>query len=283
MLFSATLSESIDELKKKFSTTCGADDHQTSKMIVFDANPKDDQVPTLTQQYVFAPRQVHFCYLHHLLTVSFPNESVIVFMPTVELCQVANTMFEKLEEATVCLHSVQTQRVRLASLGKFRAQKARILFATDVAARGLDIPMVDVVINYGLPKESDDYIHRIGRTARAGREGTAVSLMGEMDVQRVLAIEERIEKKLEELPLVEDEVLRLLTKTSKAQQAAKLLLAEVGFDDEMEIFRRNKQERREAGIKARAERKNAKINARSSSKIVKDKTVVKKKKKKVNA
>ena len=266
MLFSATLSESIDELKVKFSTTCGADEAQTSDMVVFDANPADDQVPTLTQQYVFAPRQVHFCYLNHLLTVSFPTQSVIVFMPTVELCQVVNTMFEKLEEETVCLHSVQTQRVRLASLGKFRAQKARILFATDVAARGLDIPMVDVVINYGLPKESDDYIHRIGRTARAGREGTTVALMGNMDVPRVLAIEERIGKKLEELPLVEDEVLKLLTKTGKAQQAAKLLLAEVGFDDELEIFRRNKQGRRDTAIAARAERKKVKIaqNAKSS-------------------
>lgn len=153
MLFSATLSESIDELKKKFSTTCetseNSDEDKNSaeyinKMVVFDANPKDDQVPTLTQQYVFAPRQVHFCYLNYLLTETFKTETVIVFMPTVELTQIANTMFEKLEESSVCLHSVQTQRVRLASLGKFRGQKARILICTDVAARGLDIPMVDV-------------------------------------------------------------------------------------------------------------------------------------------
>lgn len=136
--------------------------------------------------------------------------------------------------------------------------------------------IVCIVINYGLPKDPDDYVHRIGRTARAGRQGTAVSLMGQMDVQRVLAIEKRVDKKLDELALVEDEVLKLLTKTSKAQQAAKLLLAEVGFDEELEIFRNKKKDKRDKAIAARAERKaNGKKKAMAKA-AVSDATVTNK-------
>ena len=92
---------------------------------------------------------------------------------------------------------LQTQRQRLASLGKFRASRAKILVATDVASRGLDIPMVAVVINLGLPYDANSYVHRAGRTARAGRPGKVVSLMSEFDVPRVEAIEKRIGKQLQ--------------------------------------------------------------------------------------
>lgn len=64
--------------------------------------------------------------------------------------------------------------------------------ATDVAARGLDIPEVSMVVNYDLPRAPDDYIHRVGRTARAGRKGDAVSFVGQRDVDLVLAIEQRV-------------------------------------------------------------------------------------------
>lgn len=81
---------------------------------------------------------------------------------------------------------------RTSNLARFRARAARILVATDVAARGLDIPDVGLVINYDLPRNPDDYIHRVGRTARAGRKGTSISLVGQRDVDLVHAIEARV-------------------------------------------------------------------------------------------
>lgn len=67
---------------------------------------------------------------------------------------------------SVCLHSVLSQKRRLAALGKFKSSLVRVLVSTDVASRGLDIPAVDLVVNYDLPRVPTDYVHRVGRTAR---------------------------------------------------------------------------------------------------------------------
>ena len=75
-----------------------------------------------------------------------------------------------------------------------------ILVATDVASRGLDIPAVDLVVNYDVPTNSKDYVHRVGRTARAGRSGRAVTLVTQYDVELFQKIEQLIGKKMEEYP-----------------------------------------------------------------------------------
>jgi ATP-dependent RNA helicase DDX49/DBP8 len=77
---------------------------------------------------------------------------------------------------------MMSQARRLASLGKFKSHVCRILVATDVASRGLDIPQLELVINLDLPKVTSDYIHRVGRTARAGKNGRSLSLVTEHDV-----------------------------------------------------------------------------------------------------
>jgi ATP-dependent RNA helicase DDX49/DBP8 len=84
----------------------------------------------------------------------------------------------------------QSQRTK--NLSDFRSSKARLLVATDVAARGLDIPNVALVINYDVPRNPDDYIHRVGRTARAGRGGTSITFVGQRDVELILAIEKHV-------------------------------------------------------------------------------------------
>ena len=85
-----------------------------------------------------------------------------------------------------------TQRERLTSLQLFRSCVVPVLVSTDVGARGLDIADVALVVNWDLPDEVEEYTHRVGRTARAGRSGMAVSFVCEHDEQRVLKIEERI-------------------------------------------------------------------------------------------
>eukprot|EP00747_Dinoflagellata_sp_TGD_P218810 gnl/TRDRNA2_/TRDRNA2_91015_c0_seq1.p1 gnl/TRDRNA2_/TRDRNA2_91015_c0~~gnl/TRDRNA2_/TRDRNA2_91015_c0_seq1.p1 ORF type:complete len:555 (+),score=122.26 gnl/TRDRNA2_/TRDRNA2_91015_c0_seq1:82-1746(+) len=227
LLFSATITRSIEKLRLDFG-------HASAKeLLLLDANPKDDTLENLEQQYIFVPKVVQFCYLHYLLKEDFHEQSCIVFTPTIDMCQLLTTMLEILGLSVTGLHSLQSQRQRQACLGKFRAGRCKVLVATDVASRGLDIPKVAVVLNVGLPRETDDYVHRAGRTARAGRPGLVVSLMTESDVARVKAIEERLGKQLEILPTSEDDVLKLLPRTTKARQRAEVLLAEIGFEDKV--------------------------------------------------
>lgn len=90
------------------------------------------------------------------------------------------------------------QKDRLEALHKFKADQVKILIATDVAARGLDIPLVQLVINHTIPNVPKEYVHRVGRTARAGRDGMAISLVTPHDLKLLQAIEETIGTKLTE-------------------------------------------------------------------------------------
>jgi ATP-dependent RNA helicase DDX47/RRP3 len=116
-----------------------------------------------------------------------------------------------------------TQEKRIAALNKFTSGERKVLIATDVAGRGLDIPSVDLVINYDIPVHTKDYVHRVGRTARASRAGRAISLVTQYDVESYQKIEQLIGKKLDKFPLVEEEVLLLLERVTEAQQHAMLV------------------------------------------------------------
>jgi ATP-dependent helicase YprA (DUF1998 family) len=86
---------------------------------------------------------------------------------------------------------------RLAALNGFKAGTHPMLIATDVASRGLDIPSVDLVVNFEIPRNSKDYIHRVGRTARAGRSGQSVTFVTQYDVELFQRIEDLIGKKMD--------------------------------------------------------------------------------------
>lgn len=96
------------------------------------------------------------------------------------------------------LHAMIKQKNRLAALSQFKSNHIKILIATDVAARGLDIPLVELVINHNVPNVPKEYIHRVGRTARAGKGGMAITLITPHDIKLLHAIEETIGTKLTE-------------------------------------------------------------------------------------
>jgi ATP-dependent RNA helicase DDX49/DBP8 len=143
-------------------------------------------------------------------------------------------MLRLLEHRVTSLHSGLPQPQRISNLARFRAGAARILVATDVAARGLDIPEVALVINYDVPRDPDDYIHRVGRTARAGRTGESVTIVGQRDVELILAIEERVGKNMveyeEEGVSIEGRVVRDGLKIVSEKKREAMLQIEEGRD-----------------------------------------------------
>ncbi|MEW6992463.1 DEAD/DEAH box helicase [Colwelliaceae bacterium 6441] len=119
-------------------------------------------------------------------------ESVLIFCKTK---YGADIIVKALEEASITaasLHSGKTQAVREDALQKFKESTLRVLVATDVAARGIDVDNISLVINYNLPEDPRNYIHRIGRTARAGKSGIAISFAVENDMRQLTTIENSI-------------------------------------------------------------------------------------------
>jgi ATP-dependent RNA helicase DDX49/DBP8 len=158
--------------------------------------------------------------------------SAIIFVPTCEKAARLEALLLELKMDCVALHGLLTQDRRMASLMKFKSQQSHMLIATDVASRGLDIPEVDLVINMELPRNAEDYIHRVGRTARAGRRGLAVSLVGERDISLVHAVEKLTGRPLEKCERVTDtEAVKFLSSVTKASRLAKIKMAEYGFED----------------------------------------------------
>ncbi len=116
-----------------------------------------------------------------------------------------------------------SQPQRLNALNLFKSGERNIFVATDVGSRGLDIPDVEFVINFDVPQHSKDYIHRVGRTARAGKSGKALTLVTQYDVENYQKIEHLIGKKLEEYnEAPEDEVMIMHDSVMEAQRLATL-------------------------------------------------------------
>jgi len=119
-------------------------------------------------------------------------KSVLVFTRTKHG---ANKVVKHLEQASIvsaAIHGNKSQGARERALGSFREGKIRVLVATDIAARGIDIPQVSHVINYNLPEDPESYVHRIGRTARAGCEGVAISFCDNSEIKYLRGIEKLI-------------------------------------------------------------------------------------------
>ncbi|KAI4237382.1 MAG: hypothetical protein LQ349_001886 [Xanthoria aureola] len=210
-LFSATMTSKVESLQRASLSN--------PLRVSISAN-KYQTVATLIQNYLLLPFKDKDLYLVYLLN-RFAGQSIIVFTRTVNDAQRLALLVRSLDFKAIPLHGQLSQTARLGALGKFRAgESVRILIATDVASRGLDIPSVDVIINFDLPQDSATYIHRVGRTARAGRSGHALSLVTQYDFEIYQRIEHALGKKLDEFQVEKDELMVFGETVSEAQRVA---------------------------------------------------------------
>ncbi|KZP32873.1 DEAD-domain-containing protein [Athelia psychrophila] len=268
-LFTATLTPSIESIGS-------APPRQgKEKPFIHRMSAVTETVDTLKQHYILVPSRVRESYLYHLLCN--PPESTIPMRrappepvqtsrrsqntkkppqkhadgenepeqppPTIIFCTKPRTaayltnLLKSLSIRSTALHSRLTQRERLSSLSLFRSSVIPVLISTDVGARGLDIEDVAMVINWDMPNEPEEYTHRVGRTARAGKGGIAISFVTEHDEGRMLQVEERIKTKLVEINLPENKVLENLNVVSTAKRLATMELHDSDFGKREEIHR----------------------------------------------
>ncbi|MCZ4320805.1 DEAD/DEAH box helicase [Pseudomonas anguilliseptica] len=185
LLFSATFSKDITDLAGKLL-------HNPERIEVTPPNTTVERI----EQRVFRLAASHKrALLAHLITQG-AWEQVLVFTRTKHG---ANRLAEYLDKhglPAVAIHGNKSQNARTKALADFKANKVRILVATDIAARGLDIDQLPHVVNFELPNVEEDYVHRIGRTGRAGRSGEAISLVAPDEEKLLKGIERMTKQKI---------------------------------------------------------------------------------------
>lgn len=241
LLFTATVTDAVRSLKNKPT----AEGKPPVFMHEVETVDKVAIPSTLLLYYVFVPSYVKEAYLHTILSLEkYSKVNVIIFVNRTRTAELLRRTLRKLDFRVASLHSEMPQLERTSSLHRFKAQAARILIATDVASRGLDIPTVELVVNYDIPADPDDFIHRVGRTARAGRKGDSVTIVAERDVERVHAIEERANKKMELLEEADDDkvVSTSLTKMTTAKREALMDMDRENFGEKRQINKKKREQ-----------------------------------------
>jgi ATP-dependent RNA helicase RhlE len=183
MLFSATMPVEIEKLTKKILTA----------PVKVTVTPVSSTVDSIEQFVYFVNKTNKTKLLLHLLK-NTDIYSALVFMKTKHG---ANNLAEALRaagETCEVIHANKSQSVRLRALENFKSGKSRILVATDIVARGIDIVELSHVINFNIPESPEDYVHRIGRTGRAGLTGTAISFCDNLEKRSLAAINKLIGK-----------------------------------------------------------------------------------------
>lgn len=185
LMFTATLTERCKKLANLFM--------RSPK--IYNLLEPVDKISLLKENFIFIPEKYKLTVLYNYLSEN-KDRAVIVFVGLCALAQKVSLTLSNLQLSCQHLHGKMPQAKRAEIIKDFREKSFNILVSTDVASRGLDIPHVELVINYDLPENGKVYTHRIGRTARAGKEGRALSLVTQYDVEKLQQIEHALKRRI---------------------------------------------------------------------------------------
>ena len=236
LLFTATNSPSITSVIK----SCNNNPHIWTSPDLSESST----VENLEQKYLLTPPEAKDSYLVQLLLTRNEENSrtsSIVFCRTCRQTELIGSLLSKVGLRSSTLHSVKPQRERMSSIASFKSGHTKILVATDVASRGLDIPEVDLVVNHNVPRDPVDYVHRVGRTARAGRGGGAVSLVTPQDVGLVHAIESHTSVAWSELELEDERVGEIMVQVNTLTREVEMKLEKEDWGKNRDINQRKRK------------------------------------------
>lgn len=181
VLFSATMEPSVEELIDKLL-------HNPIKIEVDQEKVTPEEI---AQTAYLVPKEYKGPLLRHLIQEG-NWQQVLVFASSIRTADNVANKLKKHGIEAMAFHGDKSQGARTDALVKFKAGKIRVLVATDLAARGIDIKLLPYVVNYELPRSPKDYIHRIGRTGRAGAVGEAISLVSEEEEHHFKVIQKKM-------------------------------------------------------------------------------------------
>jgi len=185
MMFSATMPKLMNELANTY----------LKNPIRVQVNPPGQAVQRINQSVHFVAQAAKADLLVELLE-GHRDDLTLVFGRTKHGCEKLSKYLDKKGFAVSAIHGNKSQGQRQRAIDEFKAGKTRVLVATDVAARGIDIPGVKFVYNYDLPNVPENYVHRIGRTARAGADGSAVAFCAPDEIVDLHDIEKAMKAKI---------------------------------------------------------------------------------------
>ena len=190
LLLSATVPEEILQLAKRYM--------YQPKLVNF--SPSQLSAESIDQYYLQVEEKYKTELLVKLLEKEKPKQT-IVFCRTKIRTEKIYRRLDKIMKGVQCIHGDLSQSIRNRTMQNFRDRKFKILVATDVMGRGIDVSGISHIINYDLPELSDDYVHRVGRTGRMGREGVAYSFISREQGRLLTEIEKRINRLLDPLKI----------------------------------------------------------------------------------
>jgi ATP-dependent RNA helicase RhlE len=216
LFFSATIDDDIKDLAYSL----------VKNPIRIQVSPKDPVSKNVDHSVVYVAMDDKRFFLERLVQEN-PESKILVFVRTKVRCERVQAAMQRVGVESVFMHGGKEQQDRLDVMNTFKLGKVKMLIATDVSARGIDIPDVDFVVNYDMPEHPENYVHRVGRTGRGRKKGMAYSFCDESEKDLLKAIEDYIGKSVKTLELAADGYKEIkdfsLTKTMNLQDILKEL------------------------------------------------------------
>ncbi|OAG30007.1 ATP-dependent RNA helicase DDX47/RRP3 [Nematocida displodere] len=229
-LITATITKRVLQLKEKLLL----------KPLHFETLSSETISPNLLQNYAYLPNRHKEVYLYEIVR-KLGISKAIIFVSTCLGSEKLEKLLTALGETVCVIHGGKPQGERTAIIEGFRAGSKNILIATDVVARGIDIPHTKLILNYDLPETHKDYIHRVGRTARAGQSGRSITFVTQYDVQDFQRLEARISTRMEEYKIDPQAIQELIDTVSAAKRETDAAVKEEGLGQKLKDLKARKK------------------------------------------
>jgi ATP-dependent RNA helicase RhlE len=238
--FKKDIEDLIKKLPKKrqtlfFSATINKQIKAFAYKIVKDAiriqvSPNNPVAKTISHAVLFVEMDDKRFFLENVIK-EYLDYKFVVFVRTKVRAERVKEAMSRVQIDSEFLHGGLEQKTRIEILDRFRKSENKVLITTDVAARGIDIPNVDYVVNYDLPELPENYVHRVGRTGRGGKHGQAISFCSDSEVSFLKEIEEYTGDEIEQYSLTPAEYLEILGDSDDGSNNWKNLLKQANEED----------------------------------------------------